>query len=193
MSLGKQTIILITGKAGVGKTTLSCILRDYINTNLKLNSHIYSFAMKLKECAKFYFGWDGNKDDKGRELLQNIGRVGRIYNKDIWVEFLLTRVWAENLIPPDIVIVDDWRFPNELEYLVKQELYNVVTIRIESPEREILKESNTYEDISETSLPSVFPGEENTMYDYVIHNNGELEELKEKAINIVENILRKEK
>ncbi len=193
MKLGKMIIILITGKAGVGKTTLACILRDHINNNYKLNSHIYNFAMKLKECARIYFGWNDDKDEKGRELLQNIGRVGRIYNKDIWAEFLLTRIWVENLIPPDIVIVDDWRFPNELEYLVKQGIYKIVTVRIEAPEREVLKGTETYTDVSETSLPSVFPGEKTTVYDYVINNNGELEELKEKAISLVKNILGKEK
>lgn len=118
-------IILLSGKMYSGKTTFC----DYLNdTLLKENlPHLYferiSFARKLKDIA-FSFGWNGIKDEKGRRLLQNIGKVGREYNINIWVDYVLkyiTQVMkyqTENLgINNFVFSIDDFRFPNEFYYL----------------------------------------------------------------------------
>ena len=67
-------IIGFSGRNGVGKTTIRNhiyeLLDDFPDDFLLYE---LSFADKVKECAYKYFHWNGNKDDRGRRLLQYIG------------------------------------------------------------------------------------------------------------------------
>lgn len=186
--------VLFSGKAGVGKTTCANMSIKFIKEIYGLNTpEVFSFARGVKEIAEQAFGWDGIKDEKGRKLLQSVGKAGRDYNPDIWVERTLNRFYAGALFN-DYLVVDDWRFPNEYNYIVDNEpsLY-AVSIRIESPEREILKGTDQYNDISEVSLPTVELEEnvENAYfkknvnnYDYVLFNIGTLSDL-ESMLHII--------
>jgi hypothetical protein len=94
-------IVAFTGLAGSGKSYAAAIIKD-----LYPSYRQFSFAYEIKRLARFYMGWDGNKDDKGRKLLQDLGMAGREYNPDIWVGFM----------PPDReLVIDDVRFKNEFE------------------------------------------------------------------------------
>ena len=68
-------IVLFSGKAGTGKTTAS----NYLLYLAEKNGYLLHFATMVKDIAKRYFWWDGVKDEKGRRLLQEIGRTGRNY------------------------------------------------------------------------------------------------------------------
>jgi hypothetical protein len=192
--IGKPIFVLISGKAGVGKSTSAELLKEIIATNSseKVSTGIFNFAKGVKYAAKQGFGWDGLKDERGRKLLQDIGAIGRKYDKDTWVKQLIEYIWMGFFIPPEIIIIDDWRFPNELAYLEKQEIYSIYTVRIESSEKEILRGTDAYNDVSETSLPSVFPGEDVSYYDFIIHNNEDIKELTSKLILIYKSIKNKE-
>ena len=79
--------------------------------------------------AQKYFGWDGEKNEAGRTLLQWLGTdVARQRNPDIWV-----RVACEFLsaFGPDFdyVLIPDTRFPNEIEYL-REHGYDVTAINV---------------------------------------------------------------
>ena len=166
-----NVFILVSGKAGVGKTTLSKLLVDII-TNSGNFTTILPIATGVKKCATDYFNWDGNKDSNGRKLLQGIGVIGRAYDPDTWIKYLLDTVptWIDK---DDVIICDDWRFENEALYLEKYS-YKVFRIRVNAPSRESLKNTPEYNDISETSLPN----EANPIfYDAFIDNEGSLEEL----------------
>jgi hypothetical protein len=182
----KSICILISGRAGTGKTTTANFMKEYI-TSLGLSSTISPFAVGVKECAKFA-GWDGNKDEKGRQFLIDIGMSGRKYDKDIWC-----RTTFKYIIPDlkgwpfDFVLVDDCRFPNEISYVKNDWTYQTFVTRIESPERECLKGKSQYNDESETSLPSA----PNEIYDYCINNLYSLDILKERASVILRNIIDK--
>jgi len=185
-SVGRPSIILVSGKAGVGKTTFS----DYFCRNVVDINHtvdLLSFAYPIKRCARDDFMWDGDKDKKGRRLLQNLGRVGREYDKDLWVKHLLNLTQV-GPFPLDFYIVDDWRFPNEFEYLNKQDFYDIYTIRVISPDREILRGSPEYDDISETSLDSW----ENDRFSGLIYNTGSLDALNRSSIAFINAIFGKE-
>jgi hypothetical protein len=185
--LGKSVYIMFSGKAGVGKTTSGNLLKKYLESK-RYSVFIAPFALRLKQVAKASFGWDGEKNERGRKLLQEIGKVGRGYNENLWVDWQL-----ENLIPSnagypfDFVIVDDWRFPNEEYRARKNFLYSVYTVRIEAPELEILKGRPEYDDVSEISL------DDKLDFDYVIKNNGSIELLEQRLKEVVTNILSKEK
>lgn len=176
---GRTIFILISGKAGTGKTTFGELLAQHLTTYTSLTVQTANFADTVKSTARVSFGWDGKKDDRGRRLLQQIGGIGREYNESIWARNLVTYVEQNNLFPPDVVIAGDWRFPNELAYLEK-EGFQTLLINMSAPEREILKDTEYYKDISETALDDF------DRYDYVIQNDDlTYEELKSKALEIV--------
>src|ERR1035437_8553517 len=150
-NLNNTLIISISGKAGVGKTTLANMLQTYLFLEEQYSAYIAGFAYSVKETA-YMIGWNGTKDESGRKLLQEIGKMGRDYNENVWVEKLLDRMDAKPEGFPEILIIDDWRFPNELDYLRKLPGFEVFTIRISAPNRECLAGTPSYNDISENSL-----------------------------------------
>lgn len=179
--IGKPVMIIISGRAGVGKTTMAQFMVEHLKSNNN-SAAIFSFAAGVKSIARF-MGWNGDKDERGRKLLQEIGVVGRRYNKDIWAKLMVDSIFSMGIIP-DYIIVDDWRFQNEFKYLKKGDLFYIFKIRVEAPDREILKGTPLYNDISERSLPEGV----NSLYDFVVFNNGSLEALKQRSIDILKQI-----
>jgi len=158
--------ILISGKAGVGKTTSARFMSEHYRS-LGYSVKVGHFASGVKFVGKV-MGWDGIKDERGRKLLQNIGAVGREYDPDTWCRSLFEQeIPSEVSFPFDVVIIDDWRFPNERLFVNTLPSYKVFTMRIFSPEREILKGTEMAFDSSETSLP-----ERGGYYDYYFRNFG---------------------
>lgn len=183
MRVFKKTVcILVSGKAGVGKSTF-CKFLGLAANRCNFKFHQSSFSWGVKNIAK-YMGWNEVKDEKGRKLLQDIGRVGREFDEYIWAKSSMRRLELELGYPFSIVAFDDWRFPNELEYINKFEpLYKTYTVRIESPKRETLVGMPLYNDVSETSLP---PISGNFKYDFEIFNNSDTtEDLKDIAYSLV--------
>jgi len=109
------------GKAGVGKTTACNILQE-IHKGPQI---LLPWAYDLKRIARKEFGWDGEKDDKGRKLLQTLGtECGRMYGGELfWVNKWQAKV--DNFVNDAIefndkntrilVLNDDIRFNSEAE------------------------------------------------------------------------------
>lgn len=159
-----KKIILISGKAENGKTTLANILKE------KLESYgnkviITRYALYLKEIAKKYCDWDGNKDKAGRELLQKLGTdvIRQKLNKPL---FHVGRICEDIEITQDYydyVIIDDVRYENEVYYPItmfgKDKVYTIRVNRYDKLNGEIVPFINSLTDeqkrhISETSLDS---------------------------------------
>jgi len=186
--MGKTVIILLAGKAGTGKSFFAEKLRSIFELQ-KYNVEIQHFASVLKYIAKQYFGWDGIKDERGRKLLQHLGDIGREYDKDVWVKNLLElRLFASRQYPQDIVIIDDWRFPNEFDYLNKNCNYSIYKVRMSASNRELLKGGASVH-CSETSLP---PETELSYYNFVIDNCEGKTDLVKEAKELADYIVQKE-
>jgi len=104
-------VIGICGYAQVGKTTLAKALQEI----LPHATFALPFALPVKFIAERIFGWDGQKDERGRRLLQVVGTdAGRAYDPDIWV-----RIWEKEAVKSlefgMSVIADDVRFQNEVD------------------------------------------------------------------------------
>jgi energy-coupling factor transporter ATP-binding protein EcfA2 len=192
----KTVVILLSGKAGSGKTTVAEMLEQKLTEIPSLKVFRYSFANPLKYIAEAFIGWDGKKDEKGRKLLQEQGRIGREYDENIWVKHFINQLDKKaGILPFNFAIVDDWRFPNELSYLQKNPLMNVVTVRLFG--RGGLN-GQVASDVSENSLPepsvehlessSYSEFESMLYYDFIINNDTGVEQLNEKLDTILASI-----
>lgn len=170
----KTVVILIAGKAGCGKTTISNMLVEDIQHIPDITFMQYSFSLPIKVMASKFVLWDGQKDEKGRQLLQKLGTVAREYNPDVLPSHLLSQMdKLAGLLPFNFVIVDDWRFPNELAFLKKNALLDVLTIRLFGRHTEMSTEAEL--DITENSLPEVSTEnlvfQNSGLYDFTIDNS----------------------
>jgi hypothetical protein len=152
VSLSHTLCFMFSGKAGVGKTFCSDLLQKISEEEFGLKTCKAPFARGVKDTARF-MGWGGQKNRKGRILLQRIGAAGREYDIDLWAKGCFNYIDESPGYPYDIVFIDDWRFKNELEYVQSNQLlYKAVPIRIEAPDREILKGTPEAIDQSEIEL-----------------------------------------
>ena len=142
-------IILISGKAEAGKTTAANIIKYYL-CGIGKRVAIVPYGQYVKDTAKMIFGWDGQKDENGRQLLQWWGTdVVRKKNENFWVNTVM-RLAAVLDGEIDYLVIDDCRFPNEVE-LWKHE-YGYLTLRIERPGHENALNEEQRRHPSETAL-----------------------------------------
>lgn len=188
MRTKKTVVILVSGKAGSGKSTVADRLRQKLEDLEGIDTMLYGFADPIKYIAKAFAGWDGEKDEKGRRLLQKIGQIFRDYNPNIWVKHFLNQLDKKSgLFPKNFAVISDWRFPNELSYLKNNPLLDIVTIRVFG--RGGLEGENSL-DVSENSLPEIHKErlksgsydefDSYLYYDFCLENSGDLELLEHK-------------
>jgi hypothetical protein len=124
----KVKIITISAKAMHGKDLSAQILK----TKLEENGNkvlIYRYADYLKFLCRQYFDWDGNKDEKGRTILQYVGtNIVRNQQPDFWVETAMRffNLFGNNY---NYIIICDCRFVNEIE-LLRENGYDVLSLHI---------------------------------------------------------------
>ena len=178
----RDIVVLISGKAGAGKTTVANNMLQGLPKN-KLAT-VLPFALGIKATA-IMIGWDGQKDDKGRKLLQAFGNAGRDYDQDIWVKFAVSSLSQMSSVSFDFVFIDDWRFPNEYEWFASRDKeYGVYTVRVHRDDQLVLNS----DDVSENSLPDDFD-----YYDYnIVNKNMDLAELSAHARYTLQSIVDKE-
>ena len=174
-------VVLISGKAGHGKDTFAGFLKDAMERDEK-RATIIHYADLLKFICKQFFGWNGEKDEAGRTLLQQIGTdTIRSKDPDYWVRFVADMIgfFSDHW---DYVIVPDTRFPNEVTYI--KERFDAVHVKIvrEGYENGLTDAQKTHP--SETALDNILP-------DYTILNHTEdLDTLEHTAISFYEKELK---
>lgn len=173
-------VILVSGKAQHGKDTVASMLQDKLiaDNHRVLLTH---YADLLKYICHSYFGWDGNKDEKGRQMLQYVGTdVIRKQNPTLWVDFvvMMLKYFHENW---DYVIIPDCRFPNEVTTIIENG-FDAIHLRVIRPNYKSTLTEEQQKHPSETAL-------DNTPPDFYIENVGTLEELEAATTNwIKENL-----
>lgn len=157
--LRRNRKIFITGNSG--KDTSAEIIKD----NLEARDYkvlITHYADLLKFICKNFFGWNGEKDEAGRTLLQQVGtNCIREQDPDYWVDFVanLVRMFPDKW---DFVIVGDVRFPNEIDRIADAG-FPATHIRVVRPDFESQLTEEQKNHPSETAL-------NNTTPDFVIKN-----------------------
>jgi len=172
-------IITLSGKAECGKDFCSSIMKEYLE-ELGHKTMIIHQADYLKYICKTYFGWDGQKDEKGRALLQYVGTdLVRSKYPNYWVESTLRAI----LILRDMYeffLIPDTRFPNEIT-LMKFD-YSVQSVLVTRPNHinKLTPEQRLH--ASETAL-------DNFQFDYTIVGGEGRDGAYQPTINVVSEIL----
>lgn len=161
-------VILISGKAQSGKDTVGSMLyENLISKGQKvLLTH---YADLLKYICHSYLGWDGNKDKKGRQMLQYVGTdIIRAQNPTFWVDFVVAilKYFYNNW---DYVIIPDCRFPDEITTMTKNG-FDTIHLRILRPSFGSDLTPEQLKHPSEIALDDTTP-------DFYIHNSGTINDL----------------
>jgi hypothetical protein len=182
-------VVMVSGRAGEGKTTFSDLCVEILAEHDVMADKV-PFARGVKDTARF-MGWDGEKDAKGRRLLQQIGNTGRDYNKNLWAQQAVDTIRAEEGANAyDVIFIDDWRFMNEGTKVVLSAYPTTLKLRVIRPkEFHTLYGSVLYNDTSETGLPEADSVEGFNFYDRLIDNTNGLDGLRKEADDFVREVL----
>ena len=172
-------IICVSGKARAGKDTSANIFKKILSEqgNKVLIAH---YADLVKYICKTFFNWNGEKDKRGRTLLQTVGtECVRSKKENYWVDFIIDIL---NFFPEswDYVIIPDCRFPNEVDRL-KERGFDSTLVKVVRPNYESDLTDEQKKHSSETAL-------DNYRADYIIENAGDIQQLAVEVHNILENI-----
>lgn len=183
--------IAIAGKANSGKNTLSRFLCEEINEIVSYPP-IVGFADPIKEMSLIafpflkredFFGPSENrskvipncfKDGKPltiRILLQDIGEGYKKYSPTIWID-VFNETYKKYIKKNNFIICSDLRFTDEFNFLKKNGFFLI---------RLLKNNSSNMNHISETQQNQI----KDESFDYIIHNNGTLDDLKIKVREIV--------
>lgn len=162
-----RKIIIINGGAGVGKDTFVRMCQNVDPTIQNLSSIDY-----VKEVAH-ELGWTGEKDDKARRFLSDLKKAMMLYNSAPFYKVFETI----NDYDKDGVVFLHIREPDEIELYRNQIIANhdkVITLLVRNNRIDAVTTNSSDANVTEYG------------YDYVIDNNGSLQDLQDSAELFVE-------
>ncbi len=171
-------IYIISGKARAGKDTTASMIKDVYETkglkvlNLQYSSYIKEYAKKISD-------WDGDEETKPRELLQILGTD--IIRKNISNTFFVNKIVEDIKVYSyffDIITISDARFKIEVD-IPRDNFENVFAIRINRPNFD-----NGLTEIQKMH-PTEIDLDDYDKYNYVITNDGTLDDLRVKVSNML--------
>lgn len=169
--------IVLTGKIRSGKDTVAkMFVEEFGFTEFKLSTGI------TRIIKEFY----PNLPNKSRKHYTHIGQELRKLDENVWLNYTMKMIesysFFSNKIDPDIII-SDMRQQNEHERLVQE---GYIVIKVDSTEENRLKRIKDENDMFDES--QLYHETELTVddirEDYLIKNNGTLEDL-EREVNRV--------
>lgn len=186
-------IIGLHGKKRVGKDTVYEIIRSSYPHAVRL-----AFADKMRESiaalfdipveemedlkeseATFNLETDGtNKTFTWREFIQRYGTEAHrnVFGQDFWINAVFPTAFPTAYVDPsNITIVTDVRFHNEAQRILDLGGHIISVVR---PDKEYISDSH----VSEKGLSEEF-------ISYEIVNDGSLEQLQERVLKVIDNIL----
>jgi hypothetical protein len=189
--------VAICGKANSGKNTLSKLILKELNKKQRgVFCEYIAFADPIKAMIRLMFPELPEKYLTGpshyraeaipgafkdgvpltvRQLLIDLGTRGRSYKENIWLDAFDHTFNNWRTQNKTIVIVTDVRFRNEFDHLQKMGFYQI----------RLLREAHLKIDhASETNQDTIQDNE----FDYVLHNDGTLKDLKNEVQKIVAQI-----
>lgn len=173
-------IILLGGKANSGKDSSAEYMAEYYRSrgldvvNIQIAYYIKMYA---KEIAK----WDGDNETKPRQLLQDLGT--ELIRKQIDEYFFIKRIIQDIDIYSryfDIITISDGRLPEEFA-AIKLAYPETVTVHVTRPNftSRLTKDQKAH--VTEALVDEI-------EYDYDLVNDGTLDDLQLKTIELIRQI-----
>ena len=163
-----KRIFVINGTARAGKNSFVQFIKQHIESNYGISVYDLSSVDPTKEAATI-LGWDGIKDEKGREFLHQIKMLSsKFYDGPL--------NWMLDQLKNDGIYFFHIREPQEIETFAKLTFAKTIFIN---------KLFETEEHFSNEADVNVA----NYVYDIYVNNDSTIEELKEKAIKFANNII----
>lgn len=163
-----KRIFILNGVGTSGKGTFVEYAQKYIS------SFKYSIVDLPKEAA-LILGWDGGKTEKDRKFLSDIVDISSKYNdmpyKDVCS---VVKDFKNSLIEHEVLFID-MRDPKDIARAVED--FDAETILIRNPNVKKIESNHADRDV------------ENYEYDYIIENDGTLEQLEEVVKIFIRDIL----
>ena len=159
----EKQVIIINGTGGSGKDTFVEFCSEFANV-INISS-----VDKVKEAAKILVGWNGEKDEKSRKLLVDLKQLSIEYNDS--PSKYIKQKFDEFMESNSSYLFIHIREIDEIEKIKK--MLGAKTMLVKNPRVALI--------ISNNSDGNVY----NYNYDYVIENDGTLEDLKQKAKDFV--------
>ena len=161
-----MNVIVVNGKAGVGKDTFVEYAQEWLRENHLKSSNI-STITPIKYHGS-YLGWNGIKDEKGRQFLSDLKKLSMRYDGP--TRYIDDKIKSSN---HDVFFVHI-REPEESDKLKK--LYpSLVTIRVD-------RDVPTFNNDSDKHVDEY-------SYDYIVYNNEGLDRLKVITILTMDDIV----
>lgn len=178
----EPTIFIVAGKANAGKDTTCEFINSYIKRK-GLKSINLQFSSYIKMYAKNITDWSGSEDDKPRTLLQMLGT--EIIRNQIDNKFFIKRIIDDIKVYSyyfDAITISDARFPDEIED-ISNSFNKVCKIEISRPGFVSKLNESEKMHLSEQALDKY------NNFDHFIINDGSIDELNNKIINIIDEVI----
>ena len=164
-------IWVLNGTSGTGKDTFGEYACSILRENFSHSGSVISSVTKVKEASTL-LGWDGRRDEKGREFLHRIKMLSSEFYDGAF--HYMCEVAVER---PTSVLFFMIREPEEITKFM-QHMKGSKSILIT---RDL---DHAYANFADQNV-------DNFNYDYVIHNDGTLLQLYDKAFQFVcDNVLK---
>ena len=167
-------IVAVNGKPRAGKSTFETFCQVYHGAK---RCRVRSTVDQVKIAARQLY-WDGEKTPEARKFLSDLKDAWTIFNdgpfKDIekYIKDWTTEMEYSHMSTDDCVLFVDAREPEEIDKLKTR--LGACTLLIERPRQ-----------VEETVLNHADKNVLQYKYDYIIENDGTLDELKQKAHNFL--------
>lgn len=154
-----KKVIIINGTGGSGKDTFVQFCSEFANvTNI-------SSVDKVKEAAKILVGWNGEKDEKSRKLLVDLKQLSINYN-DAPTKYVEEQYDLFQKSDSEYLFIHI-REISEIKKIKK--MLKAKTLLVVNPRIALITSNESDGNVYKYN------------YDYIIENNGTLEDLKLKA------------
>ena len=173
-------IILLGGKANSGKDSTAEYIDEYYRSR-GLDVVNIQIAYYIKMYAKQIAHWDGDNETKPRQLLQDLGT--ELIRRQIDEYFFIKRILQDIDIYSryfDVITISDGRLPEEFAS-IKVAYPETVTVHVTRPNYNSRLSKKQKEHVTESLVDDI-------EYDYDIVNDGTLDDLQKKAIELVQMI-----
>lgn len=181
----RTLVILISGKRYAGKDETAKIIGE-IYKNLCPLIRPLAYYPKKKFAKMNDLDLDRLLNDREYKELHRPGIIDLAMKNREYDPL----VWAKNLyhdcLTPDkenkCVVIPDYRFKNEYEYLNRFKHLNVKRIRVIADENTLIDRGWSYNPRIDESPSEMELTDKNVKWDYVVSNNGDIETLSKKML-----------